>query len=150
MNFELTHLVKLYWWKKKKRKAFYLSLHVLFSRKCLLRTILLRLQLETGLTFYMVIRAMWRSGRLQGKGSTVHSFLSYQTLSIGLTLGDEPMPYILQPWMHLTPKICWEIKVFPLVVIYIYIDSQNLSSWLCMNIVRRKLRLVTLGTLRVN
>ena len=54
MNFELTHLVKLYWWKKE-RKAFYLSLHVLFSRKCLLRTILLRLQLEMGLTFYAVI-----------------------------------------------------------------------------------------------
>ena len=76
MNFELTHLVKLYWWKKE-RKAFYLSLHVLFSRKCLLRTILLRLQLETGLTFYMVIRAMWRSSRLQGKGSTYSAFISH-------------------------------------------------------------------------
>ena len=75
MNFELTHLVKLYWWKKKKRKAFYLSLHVLFSRKCLLRTILLRLQLETGLTFYMVIRAMWSSSRLQGKAVQYLHFL---------------------------------------------------------------------------
>lgn len=34
-----------------------------------------------------------------------NTFISQSSdLSIGLTLGDEPMPYILQPWMHLNPK----------------------------------------------
>ena len=62
--------------------------------------------------------------------------------------GLTPCPIFYSPECTWTPKICWGIKVFPLVIIYN--DSQNLSSWLCMNIVRRKLRLVTLGTLRVN
>ena len=34
-----------------------------------------------------------------------NTFISQSSdLSIGLTLGDEPMPYILQPSMHLNPK----------------------------------------------
>ena len=33
-----------------------------------------------------------------------NTFISQSSdLSIGLTLGDEPIPYILQPWMHLNP-----------------------------------------------
>ena len=93
---------KLYWWEREK-KAFYLSLHVLFSWKLLIEDNTLCLQLEMGLTFYLVIRAMWRSSCLQSRGSKIPSFLSYQMLSIGLTLVDEPMPFILQPWMHLNP-----------------------------------------------
>ena len=50
-----------------KKNAISLSVNV-FSTKVLIRdTILL---LETGLPFYMVMRAMWRSSHLQGKGST--------------------------------------------------------------------------------
>ena len=34
-----------------------------------------------------------------------NTFISQSSdLSIGLTLGDEPIPDILQPWMHLNPK----------------------------------------------
>ena len=60
----------------------------------------------TGLTFYVVIRAMWRSSHLQGKGSTIPSFLSYQMLSIGLTLGDEAVAFIYGPECTWTPRIC--------------------------------------------
>ena len=88
---------------KEKKRHFIWVCMFCFHESCLLRTILLCLQLEMGLTFYLVIRAMWRSSRLQSRGSTIPSFLSYQTLSIGLTLVDEPMPFILQPWMHLNP-----------------------------------------------
>ena len=63
-------------------------------------------------------------------------------------LGMNPCPIFYSPECTWTPNICWGIKVFPLVIIYN--DSQNLSSWLCNNIVQRKLRLVTLRTLRVN
>ena len=41
-----------------------------------LGTLFLRLQLETGQPFYVVIRAMWRISRLQCKGSTFISQLS--------------------------------------------------------------------------
>ena len=88
---------------KKKERHFIWACTFCFHESCLLRTILLCLQLGMGLTCYVVIRAMWRSSRLQSKGSTIPSFLSYQTLSIGMTLGDEHMPFILQPWMHLKP-----------------------------------------------
>lgn len=149
MNFELTHLVKLYWWKKE-RKAFYLSLHVLFSRKCLLRTILLRLQLEMGLTFYAVIISEPCEGRAICRAKAVQypHFSIIRRWVLVWPLGMNPCPIFYSPEYTWTPKICWGIKVFPLVIIYN--DSQNLSSWLCNNIVRRKLRLVTLGTLRVN
>ena len=56
------------------------------ARKYWLRTLLLRLQLETGLPFYVVIRAIRRS-----RAKVVPSFLSYfQTLSIGPAPGIEP------------------------------------------------------------
>ena len=58
-----------------KKKALYLSVNV-FSTKVLIGdTIFLRLLMETGPPFYMVIRAARMSGRLQGKGSTFISRL---------------------------------------------------------------------------
>ena len=61
---------------KKKERHFIWVCMFCFHESCLLRTILLCLQLEMGLTFYVVIQAMWRSSRLQSKGSTIPSFLS--------------------------------------------------------------------------
>ena len=53
-----------------KKNALYLSVNV-FSMKALTGdTIFLRLLLEMGLPFYLVIRATRRSSHLQGKGST--------------------------------------------------------------------------------
>ena len=58
-----------------KKKALYLSVNV-FSTKVLIGdTIFLRLLMETGPPFYVVIRATRRSSRLQGKGSTFISQL---------------------------------------------------------------------------
>ena len=73
------------WWKKKvwehfleqvkKKKALYLSVNV-FSTKVLIGdTIFLRLLMETGPPFYVVIRATRRSSLLQCKGSTFISRL---------------------------------------------------------------------------
>ena len=148
MNFELTHLVKLYWWKKE-RKAFYLSLHVLFSRKCL----------YWGQYFYVSNwrrdwHFTWSSEPCEGlavcraKAVQCVHFSVIRCWVLVWPLGMNPCPIFYSPECTWTPKICWGIKVFPLVIIYLF--SQNLSSWLCNNIVRRKLRLVTLGTLRVN
>ena len=148
MNFELTHLVKLYWWKKE-RKAFYLSLHVLFSRKCL----------YWGQYFYVSNwrrdwHFTWSSEPCEGlavcraKAVQCVHFSVIRCWVLVWPLGMNPCPIFYSPDCTWTPKICWGIKVFPLVIIYLF--SQNLSSWLCNNIVRRKLRLVTLGTLRVN
>ena len=80
----------------------------------------------------------WSSEPCEGlavcRARQYNTFISQSSdLSIGLPLGDEPMPYILQPWMHLTPKICWGIKVFP-GWSFNYNVSQNLSSWLGINI----------------
>ena len=61
--------------KKSKTNVLYLSVNV-FSRK--VRAIgdtILRLLLETGLPFYVVIRAPRRSSHLQGEGSTFISLL---------------------------------------------------------------------------
>ena len=58
-----------------KKKALYLSVNV-FSTKVLIGdTIFLRLLMETGTPFYVVIRATRRSSHLQGKGSTFISQL---------------------------------------------------------------------------
>ena len=58
------------------KKALYLSVNV-FSTK-------VRLLLETGPPFYVVIRATRRSSCLQDKGTVVASFFSYfKTLSVG-------------------------------------------------------------------
>ena len=66
------------------KNALYLSRCL--ARKYWLRTLLLRLELETGLPFYVVIRAIRRS-----RAKVVPSFLSYfQTLSIGPAPGIEP------------------------------------------------------------
>ena len=54
-----------------------------------METLFLRLHLETGPPFYVVIRATQRSSLLKAKGVT--SFLSYfKTLSIGPAPGIEP------------------------------------------------------------
>ena len=50
----------------------------------------LRLLLETGSPFYVVIRATRSSTRLQGKGITFISQLFFKTLSIGPAPGIEP------------------------------------------------------------
>ena len=56
--------------KTARNKALYMSVDV-FNTKVLIRdTIFLRLLLETGPPFYVVIRATRRSTRLRGKGST--------------------------------------------------------------------------------
>ena len=69
---------------RSKKNALYLSRYL--ARKYWLRTLLLRLQLETGLPFYVVIRAIRRS-----RAKVVPSFLSYfKTLSIGPAPGIEP------------------------------------------------------------
>ena len=58
-----------------KKKALYLSVNV-FSTKVLIGdTIFLRLLMETGPPFYVVIRATRRSSLLQCKGSTFISRL---------------------------------------------------------------------------
>ena len=57
-----------------KKKALYLSVNV-FSTKVLIGDTILRLLMETGPPFYVVIRATRRSSRLQGKGSTFISQL---------------------------------------------------------------------------
>ena len=69
---------------RSQKNALYLSRCL--ARKYWLRTLLLRLQLETGLSCYVVIRAIRRS-----RAKVVPSFLSYfQTLSIGPAPGIEP------------------------------------------------------------
>ena len=65
-----------------------LSVNV-FSTKALIGdTFLLRLLLETGPPFYVVIRATRRSSHLQGKGSTCISH--FKTLGVGPVPGIEP------------------------------------------------------------
>ena len=60
--------------KRQKKNALYLSVNV-FSTKVLIGDTILRLLMETGPPFYVVIRATRRSSRLQGKGSTFISQL---------------------------------------------------------------------------
>ena len=58
------------------KKALYLSVNVFRTK--------VRLLLETGPPFYVVIRATRRSSCLQDEGTVVPSFLSYfKTLSVG-------------------------------------------------------------------
>ena len=56
------------------KNALYLSVNV-FSTSAIWGHYILRLLMETGPPFYVVIRATRRSSRLQGKGSTFISQL---------------------------------------------------------------------------
>ena len=76
------------------KNALYLSVSRYLARRVLIGDgIFLRLQLETGPPFCVVIRAMRRSNFLQCKGSTFFSSVLFKTLSKGLTPGIKPVTF---------------------------------------------------------
>ena len=82
------------------KNALYLTFNVL-STEVLLGTLVLRLQVETGPPFYVVIGGTRRSSHLQGKGSTFISHL-FKTPSIVRPRESNPRPPTLQSSALLT------------------------------------------------
>lgn len=85
------------------------------SAKVLMGTLFLRLLMQTGLPFYVIIWTMWRSSNLQGKDSTFNSqlFQGPEKCSRTWNRPPPPLPHLCsQGFYQLTLSCCSQVCIW--------------------------------------